>query len=115
MIQYIKAGKLNALAVTTKKRAALLPNVPTLSESGLLNFDISSWVGVVVPSATPGDIKSYLSNAISKIIQTPEFLESLRLEGGTSMPMNDKQFDEFVQQELVRWAKIVKESGAKIE
>jgi tripartite-type tricarboxylate transporter receptor subunit TctC len=115
VIQYIKAGKLNALAVTTKKRAALLPDVPTLSESGLPNFDISSWVGVVVPSATPEDIKSYLSNAISKIIQTPGFLESLKLEGGTPMPMNDKQFDEFVKQELVRWAKIVKESGAKIE
>jgi tripartite-type tricarboxylate transporter receptor subunit TctC len=115
VIQYIKAGKLNALAVTTKKRAALLPDVPTLSESGLPNFDISSWVGVVVPSATPEDIKSYLSNAISKIIQMPGFLESLKLEGGTPMPMNDMQFDQFVKQELVRWAKIVKESGAKIE
>jgi len=115
VIQYIKAGKLNALAVTTKKRTMLLPDVPTLSESGLPNFDISSWVGVVVPSATPEDIKSFLSNTISKIIQTPGFLESLKQEGGTPMPMNDKQFDEFVKQELVRWAKIVKESGAKIE
>ncbi len=115
VIQYIKVGKLNALAVTTKKRTMLLPDVPTLSESGLPNFDISSWVGVVVPSATPEDIKSFLSNTISKIIQTPGFLESLKQEGGTPMPMNDKQFDEFVKQELVRWGKIVKESGAKIE
>ncbi len=115
VIQYIKAGKLNALAVTTKKRVAMLPDVPTLAESGLANFEISSWTGVVVPSGTPEDIKSYLSNVISKIIQMPEFLETLKQEGGTPMPMGDKEFNEFINQELVRWAKIVKESNAKIE
>ena len=113
--QYIKAGKLNALAVTTKKRVAMLPDVPTLAESGFTNFEISSWTGVVVPSATPEDIKSYLSNVISKIIQTPEFLETLKQEGGTPMSMNSKEFNEFIHQELIRWAKIVKESNAKIE
>jgi tripartite-type tricarboxylate transporter receptor subunit TctC len=113
--QYIKAGRLNALAVTTKKRVPMLPDVPTLAESGLTDFEISSWTGVIVPSATPEDIKTYLSKIIASIIQTPEFLETLKQEGGIPMPMGYKEFNEFIQLELVRWAKIVKDSNAKIE
>ncbi len=115
VIQYIKAGKLNALAVTTKVRTPMLPDVPTLSESGLPNFDINSWTGVVVPSATPKEIKSFLNNAISSILKMPEFTDSIKLEGGNPMLMNDKQFNDFIHLELVRWAKVVKDSGAKIE
>src|SRR5687768_10695368 len=77
VLQHIKAGKLRALAVTTAKRSAVLPDVPTLEQAGLPGFDIGTWFGVLAPAATPKDVVARLNTEMTRIIKSPEFAEKM--------------------------------------
>jgi tripartite-type tricarboxylate transporter receptor subunit TctC len=110
-----KAGKLRALAVTTAKRSAVAPDVPTLAESGLVGFEVGSWQGVFAPAGTPPDIVKRLNAEIVKIINMPDVREKLLALGAEPVGDTPEQFAAYVKTEGVKWSEVVKKSGAKVD
>jgi tripartite-type tricarboxylate transporter receptor subunit TctC len=111
----IKAGKLLPLAVGTNKRAALMPDVPTLSEAGVDKSDYVFWVGMLVSSKTPRDIVQKLNQSTLKALQAPEVRERLASLGAEPMPMSPEQFDALIREEMASNAVIIKAAGIKPE
>lgn len=114
-LPHVKAGKLRALAVSTLKRSPALPQLPTVAESGLPGFEVSVWFGVLAPAGTPRDIVTKLNGAIVKSLQTPDVHERLVSQGAEAIGNTPEQFTAQMQRDLVKWAKVVKDSGAKLE
>lgn len=114
-LPHVKAGKLRALAVSTLKRSPALPQLPTVAESGLPGFEVSVWFGVLAPAGTPRDIVNKLNGAIAKSLQTPDVHERLASQGAEAIGNTPEQFTAQMQRDLVKWAKVVKDSGAKLE
>jgi tripartite-type tricarboxylate transporter receptor subunit TctC len=110
-----KAGKLRALAVTTAKRSSVAPDVPTLAESGLPGFEIGSWQGVFAPAGTPPEIVRRLNAEIAKILALPDVKEKLAALGAEVSPNTPEEFLVLVKAEVVKWADVVKKSGAKVD
>ena len=114
-IGHIKSGKLRALAVTTSKRAGALPDLPTVAESGVPGFDISTWYGVWAPAGTPKQIVNRISAEIAAIVRTPEIRERLASLGAEPVGDTPEEFAAYTRSELAKWARIVKASGAKAD
>jgi len=110
-----KGGKLRALAVTTAKRSAIAPEIPTLSESGLAGYEVGSWQGVFAPAGTPPAIVARLNSEIVKIINMPEVKEKLIGLGAEPVGDSSAEFGAIVKTEVVKWAEVVKKSGAKVD
>ena len=110
-----KAGKLRALAVTTAKRSAIAPEIPTLSESGLTGYEVGSWQGVFAPAGTPPAIVARLNAEIVKIINMPEVKEKLLALGAEPVGNSSEEFGAIVKTEVGKWGEVVKKSGAKVD
>ena len=119
VIPYIKAGRLRALAVTTSKRSAAVPELPTVSEagaeSGLGGFEAVTWHGVVVPRATPRARVERLNADIVKALQARDLRERLESLGAELAPGTPEDFADYIAREIPKWAKVVKDSGARAE
>lgn len=115
ILPLVAAGRLRALAVTTAKRSAAAPDIPAMSEAGVPGFDVSPWYGVVVPAGTPADIIHRLNGEILKAIQAPDVRERLASQGFETKVSTPREFDAFIRSEIVKWEKVVKHSGAKID
>jgi tripartite-type tricarboxylate transporter receptor subunit TctC len=111
----IKAGKLRALAVTSAKRSAALPGVPTVAESGFPDFEHYTWIGVFAPAATPMNIVSRLNGDMEKLLSDPDFRERLTALAYEPVGGSPESFARYVKSEIARWAKVVRETGAKPE
>ena len=111
----VKAGKLRAFAVTTPKRAPSLPDVPTMAESGVPGFDVSTWFGVFAPAGTPAPIVARLNESFTTALRTPEMRERLARMGAEPAPMSSEQFAQLVRSELAKYEKVVKFSGARVD
>src|SRR5262245_11155206 len=109
----IKAGKLRALAVSSDTRIAVLPDVPTLTELGFPSLKDYLWVGVFLPTGTPSVIVQKLNESINRAIQTVEVRERLEAQAFEVMGGSQQQTAEYVRAELVKWGKVVRETGAK--
>ncbi|MBI3042418.1 MAG: tripartite tricarboxylate transporter substrate binding protein [Betaproteobacteria bacterium] len=112
---HVRAGKLRALAVTSPKRSSMAPNVPTLIEAGVPGYEVTSWYGLMVPAGTPNEIVARLHAATVKAVSNPDVKSrfgktDLELVGSTP-----EQFAEHVRREVQKWAKVVKESGMRVE
>ena len=114
VLPHAQGGKLRPLAVTSRARAASVPNVPTMNESGMTDFDVTSWFGLAVPAATPKTVIATLHSAIVKAL-SPELRERLVVNGFDPMATSPNEFSAHVRSEVARWQKVVKESGAKVE
>jgi tripartite-type tricarboxylate transporter receptor subunit TctC len=114
-LPHVKAGRLKALAVTTAKRSPALPELPTVAESGLPDFEATSWFGVLAPAATPKEIVSKLSGEIAKILKTPDVQAQLSGQGAEPVGSTAEEFATHIKSEMAKWAKVVKESGARID
>ncbi|MCU0897672.1 MAG: tripartite tricarboxylate transporter substrate binding protein [Burkholderiales bacterium] len=112
----VKAGKLRALAVTTSTRSPAVPDLPTINEAGVKGFDLSTWFGVFVPAGTPPEIVAKLNAGIVAALESKELADRLAAMG-TSPPKNNTPaaFAAFVRAENAKYAKVVKESGAKVD
>jgi tripartite-type tricarboxylate transporter receptor subunit TctC len=113
--QHIKAGRLRALAVTTPQRSKLLPDVPTIDESGVRSYDYSTWTTLAIPAATPKEAVQKLRDAVDAVIAQPRTREAFEKLGAEVVPNSAEEFTRGLQQELARWALIRKESGIRID
>jgi tripartite-type tricarboxylate transporter receptor subunit TctC len=111
----IRAGKLRALAVTTRERSLALPDVPTMQEAGFKDFDVSAWFGLLAPAKLPAPILERLEKTTQEIMRTKEAISRLETLGMVANPDTSKEFAEFIRRENQVWAKVVKASGAKAE
>jgi tripartite-type tricarboxylate transporter receptor subunit TctC len=115
MMPYIKAGKLRALAVTTKKRSQLLPDVPTVAESGYPDFEVTGQFGYVVPAGTPRDIVMRLNAGLKKAMASPKTVQQLKLQGGEPVTSTPEEFDAMLKAESAKWVGIINNLGIKAE
>jgi tripartite-type tricarboxylate transporter receptor subunit TctC len=109
----VKAGKLKALAVTTARRSPLAPDLPTMAESGVPGFDISTWFGLLAPAGTPPDVVARWNAEVGRILRTPDMRERLTAMGAEAAPDTPAEFAQFIASEAAKYARIVKVSGAK--
>ncbi|MEP6657533.1 MAG: tripartite tricarboxylate transporter substrate binding protein [Betaproteobacteria bacterium] len=114
-VPQVKAGKLKALAVTTAQRSRLAPELPTMAEAGVPGFDISTWFGLLAPAGTPRDIIAKWNIEVARILNSPDMRERMIAQGAEPAPGTPEQFASFITQELAKYARIVKASGAKVD
>ena len=112
---HIRAGKLRALGITTATRYSALPDLPTLAEQGVVGYDAAAWFGMLAPKGTPPEIVARLNSEINKIIQQPDVREKMLLQGAVPNPLAPAGFASFINNEVIKWGKVVKASGAKVE
>ena len=115
VLPHIKAGKLRALAVTTAKRSAALPDVPTLDEAGLKGFDLGTWFGVLAPAGTPKDVVTRLNTEMVKIIQSPDFRKKMEDIGADPIGNTPEQMARQIKEDTERFARLVKEAKVVLE
>ena len=111
----IKAGKVRAIAVASARRSALLPDVPTVAESGLPGYEAYSWAAFMAPAGTPKDIVQRLSTDIGKALSDPQVKQRLHDAGAEAMPSTPEVFDKMLQAEIAKWAKVVRTANIQIE
>lgn len=111
-IPHMKAGKIRPLGVTTLKRAGMLPDIPTIAEQGLKDFDANNWYGILAPARTPNAIVHRLNEAIVKVLSDPELKHYLFAQGLDPAPTTPAQFGAYVKSEMSKWASIVRSAGA---
>jgi tripartite-type tricarboxylate transporter receptor subunit TctC len=110
--EHIKSGKVRVLGVTSKVRMSILPQAPTLSEAGLVGFEVSNWLGVLAPAGTPKDVLATLHVALGRAMAAPALKEQLLALGIEPTFGSPAEFDALIRAELVKWAELVKKSGA---
>lgn len=115
-INYIKAGRLKALAVTSAKRSPAFPDLPTVAEAANLpDYEATSWFGIVGPANMPADILSKDSVELMKVINSPAVKEKYQAMGAEGVGNTPAQFAAYIKSEIVKWTKVVKDSGAKVD
>ncbi len=111
----VKSGKARALAVGALKRQSVLPDVPTATEAGLPGYDVANWVGIVAPAGTPAAIVEKLNKEITAAMQSAEVQKQLANEGAETTTMSPAEFGDFMEKELAKWGRVVKEGGIKAQ
>ena len=114
-MQFVQSGKTRALAVTTPRRASVLPDVPTAAEAGLPGYDVTGWYGIVVPKATPKPILDRIQAATRQVLDTPEVKERFKTFGLDPVASSPDEFTRFMRAEIVKWSKVIKSAGIKPE
>ena len=114
-MQQVRAGKLKAIAVTTARRSALVPDLPTLAETGLPGFDIYTWWGFLAPVGTPKEIIAKWNAEVTRILNTPEMRAFFAQQGAEPAPTTPEQFAALIRNEIPKYAKIIRDSGAKVD
>ena len=115
MSEHIKAGKVKALATTGRQRSAVLPEVPTLAEAGVPGYEATIWLGVMAPKGTPAAVVNKLNAEIGRITGSPEVRKAWTSQGTTAMTMSVDEFTKYMNDDIAKWAHIVKVSGVKPE
>ncbi len=111
----IQAGAVRALAVSTAQRSPFFPDLPTLAEAGLKDYDVTTWYGFLVPKGTPKEIRDKLYSQISEALKSPEIRARLKDMGAEPGGETPAEFAKFIRVETDKWGKVAKDAGAKIE
>ena len=112
---YLKAGRLRPIAVTTAKRYPGLPEIPTISESGVPGFEAVAAFGILAPAGTPREIVARLNTEVNRALKLPDMQERFAQQGAIPAPGTPEDYGAFIRSEIAKWAKVVKVSGAKVE
>ena len=112
---YVKAGRLRVIAVTGAKRSPLLPDAPTVAEAGLPGFDVTSWYGMFGPAALPRELLNKVNADIAAVLAAPDVKERLAGSGADPAPTTPEDLGQLVREEVAKWAKVVADSGAKVD
>jgi tripartite-type tricarboxylate transporter receptor subunit TctC len=115
VLPHVKAGKLKAIAVSSKKRSSLAPDVPTVDESGVPGYDVTVWFGILAPAGTPKEIVARLNVEMVKIMRTPEVTARFNNAGVDVVASTPDYFSEFLRSEVTRWAKVVQDANIKAD
>ena len=115
LVGHIKAGKVRAIAVTTAQRSASFPELPTVAESGVPGYDVTSWNGMLAPAATPGDIIRRLNAEYNKIISDPEMHKRMLANGYEAVGGPPEKFGAHIHAEIAKWAPVVKRAGVRVD
>ena len=110
-----KAGKVRALGTTGAKRSSVSPDVPTIAEAGVPGYEATIWLGLMAPHGTPRPILEKVNAEVTKIVNSPEVKDTWARQGAQPMTMPVDEFDKFLRADIVKWAKVVKASGAKAD
>jgi tripartite-type tricarboxylate transporter receptor subunit TctC len=112
---HISSGRLRAVAVTSGQRSAVLPELPTIAESGLKGYEMLNWLGLFAPTGTPKAIVDRLSRESLKVVAQPEVVKRFNSQGAEPSPLASEEFAPFVKSEIAKWAKIVAATGMKVD
>ena len=115
MTEHVRQGKVKALGTTGKTRSEVMPEVPTIAESGVPGYEATIWLGLMAPKNTPPQIVSRLNAEVGRIVASPDIVKSWRVQGAVPMTMSVAEFTKYLNDDIVKWAHIVKVSGAKPE
>jgi tripartite-type tricarboxylate transporter receptor subunit TctC len=115
MAEQVKSGKVKAIATTGRQRSAVLPEVPTVHEAGVPNYEATIWLGLMAPKATPKAVVDRLNEAVSKIVAQPEIQQQWAKQGATAMVMNPAAFDKYIQDDIAKWARVIQTAHIKAE
>ncbi len=115
MSEHIKSGKVKAMATTGKARSSVLPDVPTMNEAGVPGYEATIWLGLMAPKGTPAAVISKLNAEVARITGNPEVRRAWAAQGTTAMTMGVEEFGRYTNDDITKWARIVKISGAKAE
>jgi tripartite-type tricarboxylate transporter receptor subunit TctC len=110
-----QAGRVRALGISSSRRSSTYPNIPTIAEAGLPGFEVTAWGGIVGPAHMPKDVVSRLNAEIRTALANPVVRERFKVLGAETDPSTPEQFLELSRRETEKWAKIIKDSGAKID
>jgi len=113
MAPNVQAGKLKALGTSGKSRSTVLPDVPTVSEAGVAGYDAVIWLGIMAPAGTPKAIVDRLNAEIRKVVDSPEMKGAWQKQGAVALSMSPDEFGRFMREDIEKWARVVKVSGAK--
>ena len=111
----VKAGKLKALAITSAKRSSVLPEVPTVAETGILDYDVSAWNGLLAPARASDELVAKIHADVAKVAQSKDFVEQLQAQALEVDLLRPAEFRAFLAAEIAKWSKLVKDSGAKLD
>ncbi len=114
-VGYVNSNRMRVLAVTSTKRMAILPNVPTVAESGVPQHEFNSWVGVVAPVATPAPIIKILNEHIVRAARSPDITERFTKDGAEVVASSPEQFKKVISEEVAMWARVIKQAGIKAD
>jgi tripartite-type tricarboxylate transporter receptor subunit TctC len=114
-VPHVRTGKLRALGVSSQKRLKALPDIPTISEAGVKGYEIASWLGVSAPAGTPARAIARLNAEIVKVAQQPDFAERLAIDGAELQVTTPELFTRYVEAEIQKWGKVIRDSGTKGE
>jgi tripartite-type tricarboxylate transporter receptor subunit TctC len=114
-IGHIRSGKLRALAVTSATRYPELPELPTMQEAGVPGYEATAWFGIVVPKGTPRGVIARINGEVNKALAQQDVKDKLAQQGALARAWTPEQFGDFIHNEVVKWSKVVKVSGAKVE
>jgi len=114
-IQHVQTGRLRVLAVNSLKRSPLLPDVPTIAESGVPGYEASTWFGVLAPAGTPTDVVDRLNVEIGRVLSAPELTDHFGKEGAVAVGGTPEQFRVFIKAEIEKWGTVVRASGARVD
>jgi tripartite-type tricarboxylate transporter receptor subunit TctC len=114
-VPFVNEGRMRGLAITTAARSPVLPNVPTMIEAGVPNYDVASWFGVMVPAKTPAAVVERINREVQRILKTPKTQEQLKSQGADPMFKPAREANAFFHEEIAKWAQVIKASGAKAD
>ena len=112
-VPLVKSGRLKAIAVSTAKRVSAMKEIPTIAESGVPGYEVLAWNGIAAPAGTPKDVVAKLNKAIAEIVATTEFRDRISAQGFEPESSSPEEFSELIQRDILKWAKVIKDSGAK--
>ena len=115
MVEQVRAGKVKAIATTGKVRSDVLPDVPTLSESGVPGYEATIWLGLMAPKGTPKAVVDRLNDAVSKISSQAEVRQIWAKQGAVPMVMSAEAFEKYAREDVAKWAKVIKSAGIKAD
>jgi tripartite-type tricarboxylate transporter receptor subunit TctC len=112
---HIRGGKLRALGVSGKKRSAALPDVPTIEEGGVPGYDAGNWIGIAAPAGTPAAIVAKLHKEITGMLDQPAIQKQIAADGSEIMRMSPSEFAAYMDNEMAKWGRVVKQAGIKAQ
>jgi tripartite-type tricarboxylate transporter receptor subunit TctC len=112
-VPLVKSGRLKAIAVSTAKRVSAMKDIPTIAESGVPGYEVLAWNGIAAPAGTPKDVVAKLNQAIAEIVATAEFRDRISKQGFEPEASSAEEFSELIRRDMLKWAKVIRDSGAK--